>query len=166
MYLNIKLFSVKTNILNKKDGATNTLPIKVSRKDFNRHIKPHLSVGKRGPETKISTYKIFNHVVKALHTGTQWYQYDTGRDNLHWSNIYRHHNHWSKDGSYEKLFIASLTWLKDNDLLDLFVIHGDGSNAVAKKGETESATPVTNTRKVRKSLTSADDNNCGSLLLI
>jgi len=152
VYLNIKRFAVKTNTQKQTLGASNTLPIKVSRKDFNRYIKPHLSRGERGPNTKISTYKIFNHVVKALHTGVQWYQYDTGRDNVHWSNIYRHHNRWSKDGSYEKLFAGSLTWLADNDLLDLFVIHGDGSNAVAKKGARALATPATNIRKVRKSL--------------
>lgn len=151
MYLNIKRFSVKTNTQNKKGGASTTLPIKVSRKDFNRHIKPHLSVGIRGPNTKISPYKIFNHVLKALHTGVQWYQYDTGRDSVHWSNIYRHHNRWSKDGSYEKVFTASLTWLADNDLLDLFTLHGDGSNAVAKKGVKGSATPATSTRKARRS---------------
>lgn len=151
MYLNIKRFSVKTNTQKQKGGASTTLPIKVSRKDFNRYIKPHLSVGERGPDTKISTYKIFNHVVKALHTGVQWYQYDTGRDNVHWSNIYRHHNRWSKDGSYEKLFAASVEWLSDNDLLDLFAIHGDGSNAVAKKGATGLDIPATNTRKARKS---------------
>jgi len=141
---------MKTNIQKQKYGASNTLPIKVSRKDFNCYIKPLLSVGERGPNTKISSYKIFNHVVKALHTGVQWYQYDTGRDNVHWSNIYRHHNRWSKDGSYDKLFTASLQWLTDNDLLDLFAIHGDGSNTVAKKGAMELATLATSTRKVRK----------------
>ncbi|MGH7928122.1 MAG: transposase [Candidatus Binatia bacterium] len=114
-------------------------------------VKPHLSLGSRGPTTKISSYKIFNHILKVLHTGMQWYQLDTGRDHVHWSNIYRHHNRWSKDGSYEKLFAASLQYLKHNDLLDLFVLHGDGSNTVAKKGATVSATLATNTRKVRKS---------------
>lgn len=140
---------MKTNTRKGARRASATLPIKVSRRDFNRYIKPYLSVGTRGPDTKISTYKIFNHVLRVLHTGMQWYQLETGRDRIHWSNIYRHHNRWSKDGSYERLFEASVTWLKDNDLLDLFALHGDGSNAVAKKGAKESTTPVTNTRKAR-----------------
>lgn len=124
----------------------NSLPTKVSLKDFNRHIKPHLSVGTRGPKTRLSTFQIFNYVLYVLHTGMQW---DQLRCPVRWSNIYRHHNRWSKDGSYEKLFAASVTWLKDNDLLDLFALHGDGSNTVAKKGATVLTTPATNTRKVR-----------------
>ncbi len=127
----------------------NTLPINVSLKDFNRYIKPHLSVGTRGPTTKLSTYKIFNHILRVLHTGMQWYQLDTGYDRIHWSNIYRHHNRWSQDGSYDRLFAGSVEWLNDNDLLDLFALHGDGSNTVAKKGVVELATLVTNTSKAR-----------------
>lgn len=123
-----------------------SLPTKVSLKDFNRYIKPHLSVGSRGPDTKLSAFQIFNFVLYVLHTGMQWDQLKTP---VRWSNIYRHHNRWSKDGSYERLFESSVTWLDDNNLLDLFAIHGDGSNAVAKKGATVSATPATNTRKAR-----------------
>jgi transposase len=140
---------MKTNTRTKPRGASNTLPIKVSRRDFNRYIKPHLSVGTRGPETKISTYKIFNHILRVLHTGMQWYQLETGQDRIHWSNIYRHHNRWSKDGSYEKLFASSVTWLADSELLDLFALHGDGSNTVAKKGATGLTTPATNIKKAR-----------------
>lgn len=141
---------MKTNTRTKGRGAYHTLPIKVSRRDFNRYIKPRLSVGSRGPATKISTYKIFNHMLLVLHTGMQWYWLDTGRDRVHWSNIYRHHNRWSKDGSYERLFTASVTWLNAQGLLDLFVLHGDGSNAVAKKGALVLATLATSTSVVKR----------------
>ena len=51
----------------------------------------------------------------------------------HWSNVYKWHNRWSKDGSYEKLFEASVLQQRQ---LDTTCIHGDGSNTVVKKGET------------------------------
>jgi hypothetical protein len=38
----------------------NRLPTKVSRKDFNRYIEPHLYRPKKGPQPKLSLYKIFN----------------------------------------------------------------------------------------------------------
>lgn len=125
----------------------NSLPSKVSLKDFNRHIKPYLSVGTRGPTTHLSTFQIFNLVVEVLHTGMQWYRL---KSPVRYTNIHRHHSRWSKDGSYERLFVASVEWLSDNDLLDLFAIHGDGSNAVAKKGVKELAIPATSTKKVKK----------------
>lgn len=148
---------MKTNKRNKKSQRPsplyNKLPKQVSRADFNRYIKPHLSVGARGPETKISTYKIFNHILKVLHTGMQWYNLNTGRDQVGWQAIYHHHNQWSKDGSYQRVFEASVARLRDHDLLELFALHGDGSNAIAKKGGAASATPATSTSGVKRSST-------------
>jgi len=40
----------------------NRLPTKVSRKDFNRYIEPHLHRPKKGPEPQLSLYKIFNYM--------------------------------------------------------------------------------------------------------
>jgi len=113
----------------------NKLPVKVNQKDFNRYIKPQLSKGLRGPDTKISSYKIFNYILYVLHTGIQWRELKTYRNEISWSNVYRHHNRWSKDGSYENLFEASVNWLNRENKLDLSILHGDGSNVVAKKGE-------------------------------
>lgn len=148
---------MKTNKRNKKSQRPsplyNKLPKRVTRREFNRHIKPHLSVGSRGPRTKISNYKIFNHILKVLHTGTQWYNLDTGRDRVSWQTIYHHFYRWSIDGSFEQVFVASLGWLAEHDFLDLVALHGDGSNAVAKKGAAESATPATSTSAEKKSLT-------------
>ena|SRR3989338_2240002 len=142
---------MKTNKPNKKSQRPsplyNKLPKKISRRDFNQYLQPHLSVGHK---TKISTYKIFNHILKVLHTGMQWYNLNTGRDRVSWQAIYYHHNHWSKDGSYQRVFAASLVWLRDNHLLELLILHGDGSNAVAKKGGTASVTPATNTSGVKR----------------
>ena len=126
----------------------NKLPIKVSQKDFNRYIGPFLSSGKRGPDTKISRYKIFNYILYLLHTGVQWNQLITTRKEISWSGIYYHHNRWSKDGSYKNLFETSVMFLQNKNMLDTSILHGDGSNTVAKKGVKESATVDTNIRKV------------------
>lgn len=135
--------------LNKK--YFNKLPTKVSRKDFNQYVKPFLSRGKRGPKLKISRYKIFNYILYVLHTGCQWDQLPIRKNEIHWSNIYRHHNRWSKDGSYEALFLNSVDVLNKNGKLDLSILHGDGSNTVAKKGAKESGIQDTNTKKAKKS---------------
>ena len=126
------------------------IPTKVSRKDFNRYIDPHLKRPKTGPKPKLSLYKIFNYILYVLHTGIQWDQLKTKRNELHYTNVYKWHNRWSKNGSYQALFEASIIHLHQTDQLDTSVLHGDGSNTVVKKGAWASATPVISTRKVKK----------------
>jgi hypothetical protein len=129
----------------------NRIPTKVSRKDFNRYIAPYLKRPQKGPPPKLSLYKIFNDILYVLHTGIQWHQLKTNKNELHDINVYKWHNRWSKDGSYHALFEASVLHLKDTDQLDTSVLHGDGSNTVVKKGAKASATPVINTSKGKKS---------------
>lgn len=111
------------------------MPVKVSQNDFNKYIRPHLHFPVKGPKPKLSYYKIFNYILYVLHTGIQWQELKTNKnDTLHWSNIYKWHARWSKDGSYENLFLASVDKLNQERKLDLSILHGDGSNTVAKKG--------------------------------
>jgi transposase len=124
------------------------LPTRVSRAFFNKNILPYLSRGWRGPEPKISKFKIFNYILFVLHTGIQWNRLPIYRNEIHWSNVYKWHLKWSKDGSYQNLFESGVQDLLLSNKLDLSIIHGDGSNTVAKKGAKESATRDTNIRKV------------------
>ena len=128
----------------------NRIPTKVSRKDFNRYIDPHLKRPKTGPKPKLSLYKIFHYILYVLHTGIQWDQLKTKRNELHDTNVYKWHNRWSKDGSYQMLFQASLIQLPHTDQLDTSVLHGDGSNTVVQKGASASAILVISTRKGKK----------------
>lgn len=80
----------------------------------------------------------------------QWDELKPYKHEIHWSNIYRWHNRWSKDGSYESLFVGSVQELKDAGRLDISVLHGDGSNTVAKKGAMGWGIQDTNIRKERK----------------
>lgn len=130
----------------------NKLPTKVSQKEFNKYIKPCLSKGRRGKSTKISYYKIFNYILYVLHTGMQWDELQPMRNEISWQAVYYHHNKWSKDGSYKRVFEASVETLHRTEKLDTSILYGDGSNVVAKKGEKKSDIPDTNTRKAKKSL--------------
>jgi len=104
----------------------------------------------KGPRPKLSTYQIFNYVLYVLHTGIQWNQLKTRRNELHWSNIYKWHNRWSKNGSYHALFLASIITLNDLGKLDLSILHGDGTNTVVKKGASIPPIQDGNTNEVRK----------------
>jgi transposase len=126
------MFNQNTNKIKKK--LFNQLPKQVSIKDFNHCIKPYLRVPKTGPKPSISLFKIFNYVLYVLHTGCQWERLPVKKREIHWSNVYKWHNRWSKDGTYENLLWHSIKNLRDNQRLDLSVLHGDGSNTVAKKG--------------------------------
>jgi len=104
-------------------------------------------VEKGGPKTKISRHRIFNYILYVLHTGIQWQELKTYKNEIHWSNVYRWHNKWSKDGSYDSLFLNSISILNKEGKLDLSILHGDGSNTIAKKGDKELDIQDTNIRK-------------------
>jgi len=59
---------------------------------------------------------------------------------------------WADDGSLWQAFVASVRHLAAEKQLDLRVLHGDGTNTVAKKGGMGSASRGTNIRKGRRSL--------------
>ena len=74
-----------------------------------------------------------------------------GKPAIHYTTVYRVFAKWADDGSLWQAFVASVRHLADDKQLDLSVLHGDGTNTVAKKGGMASATPAINTRRVRKS---------------
>lgn len=135
----------------KKHTELNKLPIKVSRKNFNRYIRSHLSVGERGPQPKVSLYKTFNYILYVLHTGCQWAALPIRNKETSWQAVYTHHNHWSKDGSYDAILEHSVEVLKEKEHLDLSILHGDGTNTVAKKGEKRLDIPVISIKKAKRS---------------
>jgi hypothetical protein len=49
-----------------------TIPISLTEKQFDAYVRPYLSTAKRGYESKIPLYKIFNYMLYRLHTGCQW----------------------------------------------------------------------------------------------
>jgi hypothetical protein len=58
---------------------------------------------------------------------------------------------WADDGSLWQAFVASVRHLAAEKHLDTSVLHGDGTNTVAKKGAMVLPTRAINTRKATKS---------------
>jgi hypothetical protein len=65
--------------------------------------------------------------------------------------VYRVFAKWADDGSLWQAFVASVRHLAAEKHLDISVLHGDGTNTVAKKGGMALGIRGTNTRRVRKS---------------
>jgi transposase len=132
------------------------IPVQLSEPEFNQFIFPHLSMPKRGPKCKIGYHRLFNLILWVLYTGMQWkclpmLKDAHGTPEIHYTNVYRAFAKWTDDGSLQQAFMASVRHLSDEKKLDVRVLHGDGTNTVAKKGAMGSATRATSTKKGRKS---------------
>jgi transposase len=119
--------------------ATTPIPVQLSASEFTQFILPHLSMPRRGPKCKLGYHCVFNLILWLLYTGMQWKGLPVpkdaqGKPALHYTTVYKVFARWSDDGSLEQAFIASVKHLADYHQLDLSVLHGDGTNTVAKKG--------------------------------
>ena len=136
--------------------ATTPIPVQLSEPEFTAFILPHLSMPKRGPKCKLGYYRVFNLILWVLYTGMQWkclpIPHDTqGKPAIHYTTVYKVFAKWADDGSLWQAFIASVAHLAAEKQLDLRVLHGDGTNTVAKKGGMALGIRGTNTRRARKS---------------
>ena len=141
-------------------AATTPIPVRLSATEFTAFILPHLSLPKRGPKCKLGYHRVFNLILWVLYTGMQWKclpvpQDVQGKPAIHDTTVYRVFAKWADDGSLWQAFVASVRHLADAKQLDLSVLHGDGTNTVAKKGGMGLGTRGTNTRRARKSLPSS-----------
>jgi transposase len=119
--------------------ATTPIPVQLSVTEFQQFILPHLSMPKRGPKCKLGYHRVFNLILWLLYTGMQWKCLPVPKDcdgkaEIHYTTVYKVFARWSDDGSLEEAFIASVAHLSEHNQLDLSVLHGDGTNTVAKKG--------------------------------
>jgi hypothetical protein len=73
-----------------------------------------------------------------------------GKAELHYTGVFKLFARWAEEGSLERAFRASVPQLDEARKLDLSLLHGDGSNTVAKKGARPLATVATNTRRASK----------------
>jgi len=120
-----------------------TIPTKLTESEFNEFVLPHLSyaTGLRGPKPSVSAYKLFNYILYVLHSGCQWKLLQpciekdkNGISEIHYTNVFRQFQRWCYDGSLEKLFEDTVMRLQVKNMLDLSVLHGDGTTTPAKKG--------------------------------
>jgi transposase len=138
-----------------QEPATTPIPVQLSELEFTAFIFPHLSMPKRGPKCKLGYHRVFNLILWVLYTGMQWkclpVPTDThGKPAIHYTTVYKVFAKWADDGSLWQAFIASVAHLSKEKHLDVSVLHGDGTNTVAKKGAMALATRGTNTKRVRK----------------
>src|SRR5215471_14263077 len=99
---------------------------------------------------------LFHLILWVLYTGMQWKCLPVlhdghGQPAIHYTTVYRAFAKWADDGSLWQAFLASMRHLATETHLNTRVLHGDGTNTVAKKGAMASGTQATNTRRVRKS---------------
>jgi transposase len=119
--------------------ATTPIPVQLSESEFAAFFFPHLSMPRRGPRCKLGYHCVFNLILWVLYTGMQWKclpvpRTAEGKAQIHYTTIYKVFAKWSDDGSLKQAFIASVRHLASHRQLDLSILHGDGTNTVAKKG--------------------------------
>lgn len=82
---------------------------------------------------------MFNYILMILYLGCQWKMLpiDKGPDGLpeiHYTRVYATYRRWLTLGCFDSIFTGSVSLLNQHGLLDLAVIHGDGTTTAAKKG--------------------------------
>src|SRR3984893_66228 len=133
--------------------ATTPIPVQLAENEFTAFILPHLSMPKRGPKCKLGYHRVFNLILWVLYTGMQWkclpIPHDAqGKAAMHDTTVYKVFAKWADDGSLWQAFVASVRHLAAEKQLDLSVLHGDGTNTVAKKGAMGLAPRATSTKRV------------------
>jgi transposase len=136
--------------------ATTPIPVQLSDSEFTAFILPHLSMPRRGPKCKLGCHRVFNLILWVLYTGMQWKCLPVptdshGKPAIHYTTVYKVFAKWADDGPLWQAFVASVRHLAAEQHLDLRILHGDGTNTVAKKGAMGLATPATSTRRARNS---------------
>ena len=98
-----------------------TIPTSLTEEQFEEHVRPFISVAKRGYECSIPLHKVFNYILYRLHTGCQWEalpiepdQVDPRKKEISWHAVYYHFRKWSRDGSLEKVWQGSIMALPLN----------------------------------------------------
>jgi len=115
------------------------IPTKLSVEQFEEFVLPHLKRGRRGPPPTLPLHRIFNYILHVLYTGCQWKMLpiernEEGLPEIHHTRIYRAMQRWQTEGFIDQIFAGSVRKLHQDQLLDLSVIHGDGTTTAAKKG--------------------------------
>jgi len=140
--------------------ATTPIPVQLSAPEFEAFLLPHLSMPKGGPKCKLGYYRVFNLMLCVLYTGMQWkclpLPHDAqGKPAIHDTTVYKVFAKWADAGSLWRAFVASVRHLAAEKHLATSVLHGDGTNTVAKKGAMALASRATNTRRARRLLPSS-----------
>ena len=105
---------------------------------FEQFVLPHLISGSLGPEPKRGAHAIFNYILRVLYKGCQWKELAIEKDTqgvpeIHYTRIYSAFRRGQASGCFDAVFVQSVFNLHQANLLDISVIHGDGTTTAAKK---------------------------------
>ena len=112
------------------------IPTELSLERFREFVLPHLTVGSRGPAPKLSLHALFNYILKLLYIGCQWKELPIAKDarglpEIHYTRIYGAFRRWQADGCFNIIFTVVVLRLHQTSLLDVTIIHGDGTTTAA-----------------------------------
>lgn len=110
--------------------------LKLTKRQINQNLVPHLSKGTRGPSCKVGEWRIVRAILYRMKTGTQWRELPMdslfGRHLTSWQSVYHYFSKWCKDSSWHRLWVALLALCRE--LLDMSSVEFDGSHTPAKRG--------------------------------
>jgi transposase len=142
-----------------------TIPTSVTEDQFEQYIRPYLKTARRGYECKIALFKVFNYILKRLHTGCQWSELPIANEasnpekkEISWQAIYYHWQKWNGAGCFENIWQHSLECIKAE--LDCRYLNLDGSHAIAKKGGESVVYQHRKRAKTSNILPISDANGC------
>jgi hypothetical protein len=132
-----------------KSVQSRGIPTELSLEQFRQFVLPHLTVGSRGPAPKLSLHALFNYILKLLYIGCQWKELPIARDarelpEIHYTRICGAFRRWHADGCFNIIFTVVVLRLHQTNLLDVTIIHGDGTTTAAKKGSDNIAASCSN----------------------
>jgi hypothetical protein len=84
-------------------------------------------------------HTIFNYILKLLYLGYQWKELpiektEERQPEIHYTRIYSAFRRYEAHGCFDAIFAGTVGLLHQQELLDIRVIHGDGTTTAAKKG--------------------------------
>jgi len=107
----------------------------IDKDTIKEYILPHLSVGKRGFKARLCLVEIVQTIFYRLKTGCQWRELPLLQflsKTSCWQHVYYYFNKWSKDGSWQSVWINLLR--THRSYVDLSCAQLDGSHTPAKRG--------------------------------
>ena len=124
-----------------KRACWREIPTELSLERFEEFILPHLTVGRRGPAPKFCPFHaLFNYILKLLYLGCQWKELPIEKDATRAPGdpphpyLWRTFRRWVVDGCFNAIFEGTVLTLHQAELLDVSIIHGDGTTTAAKRG--------------------------------
>lgn len=107
----------------------------VEQKYNKKEICPYLKFGNSQQNTKVKCYQVVEAIIYRLKIGCQWRQLPMKqifRIKYNWPSVYHHFQKWSKDGSWENIWVKLLK--EHKHLLDMSSIQLDGTHTPTKRG--------------------------------